>query len=113
MAISSNLNNLRSMIHNLGLARENLRLKKISPDEYFTLICGSVNRLRLEEVMGSDLTSEEHDEIAQEANVLSCHLAVVQRHRNSTCFQGGDFDLYLDLQNPGGNFPSLSGWGVL
>jgi hypothetical protein len=38
---------------------------------------------------------------------------VVARYRNSVCFQGGDFDLYLSLQNLGGTLPQSSDWGTL
>jgi len=112
MSISSKLNTLRSMVQNLELARAKLHGSEISADEYFSQLCGVYNRFRLEERMGSGLLPGDYYEIAKEADALQDHLAVVQAYRNSTCFQGGDFDLYIDLQNPGG-VPSRSGWGVL
>jgi len=112
MSISSNLNTLRSMIRDLELARSRLHANEITADEYFTQLCGVYNRFRLEQRMESGLLSGDYYEIEKEADALQSHLAVVQAYRNSTCFQGGDFDLYIDLQNPGG-LPSRTGWGVL
>lgn len=113
MSISSKLNTLRSMIQNLELARQSLHQGEISADEYFDLVSGAYKRLRLEERMESGLLSGDYYEIAQEADTLAGHLAMVTSYRNSTCFQGGDFDLYIDLQNPGGAIPGRTGWGVL
>jgi len=112
MDISSNLNTLRSMIRDLELARSKLHANEISADDYFATICDVYKHLREVQRMESGLLSGDYYEIEKEADTLSDHLKVVAAYRNSTCFQGGDFDLYIDLQNPGG-VPSRSGWGVL
>jgi hypothetical protein len=36
-------------------------------------------------------------------------LKCAKRYRNSLCFQGGDWDLYLSCQNPWSDFSGLAG----
>jgi len=59
------------------------------------------------------LCGEVYEDLDNQETYVSSRLTAIRAHRNSTCFQGGDFDLYLSCQNPGGNLPQPSGWGVL
>nr|QDH90307.1 MAG: hypothetical protein H2RhizoL4958535_000001 [Leviviridae sp.] len=113
MSISSKLNTPRTIAQCVALARKELKLGLISSDDYESILSLAVMRCYevARRVWMFDLV--DYGEIETEADSLKDHLAVVQKHRNSTCFQGGDWDLYLDLQNPGGNIPSQTGWGVL
>jgi hypothetical protein len=113
MSISSKLNTPLPMARCLEIYRTELSLGRITSDDYESLLSLAV--MHSEEMLRGMWMFDEasYEAIDSETERLKYHLAVVQKHRNSTCFQGGDWDLYLDLQNPGGNLPSQTGWGVL
>jgi hypothetical protein len=112
------MNNSREAIvlRDLNRVRSSLRSDllngKISPDDYESRHYGLINRIRLALVM-DDLSQVVCEVLNEQESEIVNHLAVVARHRNSVVFQGGDFDLYLSLQNLGGTLPQSSDWGTL
>lgn len=112
MSNSSELITLRGMVRNLPLVTDKFRNGAMSKNDYLSHLHMVINRVRL--WIGTEDSPEIFREVADELEAATQNrLAVVKRYQNSTCFQGGDFDLYLSCQNPCDFTPNQSGWGVL
>jgi len=106
MTNSHEVINLETMAQCLADARTLLRDGDMCADTYVSLLEEAARLIRSVLAFAQDVGLEIDDEEVTEAYEIVDHLTVVANHRKSICFQGGDFDLYLDLQNPGG-YPTL------
>jgi hypothetical protein len=70
-------------------------------DTYVSLLEDAARRIRSVLAFAQDIGLEIKDGEETEAWAIVDHCEVVNAHRRSTCFQGGDFDLYLSLQSLG------------
>jgi hypothetical protein len=95
--------NLETMAQCLADARTLLRDGDMCADTYVSLLEEASRLIRSVLAFAQDVGLEIRDEDIAEAYEIVDHLKVVRAHRNSACFQGGDWDLYLSLQNPGCN----------
>jgi len=93
---------LETMAQCLADARSLLRDGDMCASTYVSLLEEAARLIRSVLAFAQDAMLDIQDGEETEAYEIVDRFAVVQAHRNSTCFQGGDFDLYLDLQNPGG-----------
>ena len=106
MTNSHEVINLETMAQCLADARTLLRDGDMCADTYVSLLEEAAKLLRSVLAFAQDVGLEIDDGEQTEAYEILDHFGVVQGHRQSSFFQGGDFDLYLDLQNPGG-YPTL------
>jgi len=115
MNISSKLNAHQELNRVRSSLRRDLLNGVISPDDYVAQLNDILHRVRSEKrrVVGNPHLIGLCEVLDEEENEIAFHLKVVSRHRNSVCYQGGDFDLYLSLQNLGGTLPQSSDWGTL
>jgi len=113
MSNSSKLITLRSMVRDLPRMFDSLCNEGMTRMQYRAHLFQLFEEI--DDVLRSEgsLTPTQKGSYDQETEEAITTLRVARRHRNSTCFQGGDFDFYLSCQDPWGNFPGQSGWGVL
>ena len=97
---------LEAMAQCLADARTLLREGDMCADTYVSLLEEAARLIRSVLAFAQDVGLEIDDGDEQEAWEIVDHYSVVKSHQESPFFQGGDFDLYLDLQNPGG-YPTL------
>jgi hypothetical protein len=101
MTNSHEVINLETMAQCLADARHLLRDGDMCADTYVSLLEEAARQIRSVLAFVQDVGLELIDEDKKETDALLSHCKVVEDYRKSSCFQGGDFDLYLDLQNPG------------
>lgn len=112
------MNNSReaNVLRELDRVRSSLRSRllngKLSPDDYESHLYTLIRRIH-RHLEVDDLSQGVREVLDGQENEITSHLQVVACHRNSVVFQGGDFDLYLSLQNLGGTLPQSSDWGTL
>jgi len=106
MTNSHEVINLETMAQCLADARSLLRDGDMCADTYVSLLEEAARLIRSVLAFAQDVGLEIDDGDEQEAWEIVDRFNVVKDHQASSCFQGGDFDLYLDLQNPGG-YPTL------
>jgi len=106
MSNSHEVIKLETMAQCLADARTLLRDGDMCADTYVSLLEEAARLIRSVLAFAQEIGLEIDDEEETEAWEIVDRFKLVQAHRNSSCFQGGDFDLYLDLQNPGG-YPTL------
>jgi len=97
---------LETMAQCLADARTLLRDGDMCADTYVSLLEEASRLIRSVLAFAQDIGLEIDDGDETEAWEIVDHYEVVKGHQASSYFQGGDFDLYLDLQNPGG-YPTL------
>ena len=118
--ISRKANLLRAMVLDLASSDPSPIKRHIEIlENYFKHVDREVDMSCPNSGKGEQSLARESED-AQENEAYAYHLTEVRAHRNSLVFQGGDFDLYLSLQNPGnrsssGDGPSgsASGFGGL
>jgi hypothetical protein len=119
MSNSSNLITRQDMVRNLSIARDSFLIGAMSYDAYVGILLSLLAKI---EEARRELTYQSStwvpdgelcEELDNQEAYVSSRLTATRRHRNSTCFQGGDFDLYLSCQDPGNVSSRESGWGVL
>jgi hypothetical protein len=93
---------LETMAQCLADARTLLRDGDMCADTYVSLLEEASRLIRSVLAFAQESWLEIRDEETAEAWAIVDHSNVVEAHRRSACFQGGDLDLYLDLQNLGG-----------
>jgi hypothetical protein len=98
--------NLETMAQCLADARSLLRDGDMCPDTYVSLLEEAARLIRSVLAFAQDVGLEIDDGDETEAWEIVNRFAAVRTHRESLSFQGGDLDLYLDLQNPG-CYPAL------
>jgi hypothetical protein len=106
MSNSHEVIKLETMAQCLADARTLLRDGDMCADTYVSLLEEAARQLRSVLAFAQDVGLEIDDGDESEAWSIIDFYNVVKNHQESPCFQGGDFDLYLDLQNPGG-YPTL------
>jgi len=109
MCNSSELITLKDMAQCLSDARVLLLNKDMCPDTYVALLEEASRLINgvVAFVDGLELELDEEDE--QEVDAILNHCKVVESHRHSPCFQGGDYSLYRSLQTPC-SIPGLEVW---
>jgi hypothetical protein len=93
--------NLETMAQCLADARTLLRDGDMCADTYVSLLEEAARLLRSVLTFAQDVGLEIDDEEQTEAWAIVDRYQAVLTHRRSTTFQGGDLDLYLDLQSLG------------
>ncbi len=106
MTNSHEVINLETMAQCLADARSLLRDGDMCADTYVSLLEEAARLIRSVLAFAQDVGLEIDDGEEKEAWSIIDYFNVVKDHQESPCFQGGDFDLYLDLQNPGG-YPTM------
>lgn len=102
MTNSHEVINLETMAQCLADARTLLRDGDMCADTYVSLLEEASRLIRSVLAFAQDVGLEILDGEEKEAYEIVDHCKVVDAHMRSTSFQGGDLDLYLDLQNLGG-----------
>ena len=102
MTNSHEVINLQTMAQCLADARTLLREGDMCADTYVSLLEEASRLIRSVLAFAQDVGLEIDDGEETEAYKIVDHCKVVQDHRRSPCFQGGDYDLYCDCQSPGG-----------
>jgi hypothetical protein len=100
MTNSHEVINLETMAQCLADARMLLREGDMCADTYVSLLEDASQRIRSVLTFVQGLGLELTDEDETEAHKILCHCEVGKAHARSVIFQGGDLDLYLDLQTP-------------
>jgi hypothetical protein len=100
MTNSHEVINLESMAQCLDDARILLRDGDMCADTYVSLLEEAARLIRSLLTFVQDVGLELIDEDETEAWAIIDRYQTVLTHRRSTTFQGGDFDLYLSLQDP-------------
>jgi hypothetical protein len=100
MTNSHEVINLETMAQCLADARTLLRDGDMCVDTYVSLLEEASRLIRSVLAFAQDVGLEIADGEETEAWAIVDRYQAVLTHRRSTYFQGGDFDVYLDLQNP-------------
>lgn len=109
----------QDIVRDVSIARDLLLIGKITYDTYVGVLLSmqaSIRDAKRELTYQSSTwvpDGELYEELDNQETYVESRLTVARRHRNSTCFQGGDFDFYLSCQSPGSIPGRESGWGVL
>ena len=101
MTNSHEVINLETMAQCLADARTLLRDGDMCADTYVSLLEEAARLIRSVLAFAQDVGLEIKDGEETEAYRIMDSFTAVQKHTRSTTFQGGDFDLYLDLQSLG------------
>jgi len=101
MTNSHEVINLETMAQCLADARTLLRDGDMCADTYVSLLEEAARLIRSVLTFVQDVGLEIDDEEQTEAYAIMDRYQAVLKHRRSTTFQGGDFDLYFDLQSLG------------
>ena len=100
MTNSHEVINLETMAQCLADARILLRDGVMCPDTYVSLLEEASRLIRSVLAFAQDAGLEIEDGEEQEAWAIVDRYQTVLSHRCSLVFQGGDYDLYHDLQDP-------------
>jgi hypothetical protein len=112
MTNSHEVINLETMAQCLADARTLLRDGDMCADTYVSLLEDAARQIRSVLAFAQEAGLEIEDGEETEAWAIVDRYHAVLKLRRSAFFQGGDFDLYLDLQNLGDTLVVEPGFGT-